>query len=299
MADAPHELGSDVLEVVDANVSLAGRLVLDKVSFEIRPGQFTGLIGSNGAGKTTLLRAVLGLQRLSRGAIRVSGQPLARRTRSVGYVPQKVLLDPDMPLRAWDLVALGLDGHRFGMPMPSRPRRAAVDAMVAAVGAEAFAGARVGQLSGGEQQRVLIAHALISRPRLLLLDEPLANLDLHSAQEVVALLARIAQEQQVAILLSAHDINPLLPVMDRIVYLAAGRAVSGTTEEVIREDVLSALYGHHVDVITVHGRILVIAGAADLEHLTLGHHEVDTHEVGPPDQRHHLSLPPDDVAGLS
>ncbi|HLX86928.1 MAG TPA: metal ABC transporter ATP-binding protein [Acidimicrobiales bacterium] len=291
----PSRERQEVLEVTDASVSLAGRTVLDKITFSLRAGEFTGLIGSNGAGKTTLLRAVLGLQRLAGGSIEVAGRPLGRRSGAIGYVPQKVLLDPDLPLRAWDLVALGLDGNRFGVPLPSRRRRAAVDAMVGAVGAEAFAGARVGQLSGGEQQRVLIGLALMSRPRLLLLDEPLANLDLHSAQEVVALLAHIAREQQVAVLLSAHDINPLLPVMDRVVYLADGRAVSGTTDEVIREDVLSRLYRHHVDVITVHGRILVIAGASDLEHLTLGHHEVDPHEVGPPEQRRHLSLPPHDL----
>ena len=281
-----------VLDVAGASVSLAGRTVLDEVTFDVAAGQFTGLIGSNGAGKTTLLRAVLGLQRLSAGSVSVLGRPVGRGNRAVGYVPQKVLLDPDMPLRAWDLVALGLDGNRFGMPLPSKRRSAVVDAMVAAVGAEGFARARVGQLSGGEQQRVLIAHALVSRPKLLLLDEPLANLDLHSAQEVVGLLARLAREQEVAVLLSAHDINPLLPVMDRVVYIADGRAVSGTTEEVISEEVLSGLYRHHVDVITVHGRILVIAGAADLEHLSLGHHEVVD-----PDQRHHLSLPPDRPAG--
>ncbi|MDE3087011.1 MAG: metal ABC transporter ATP-binding protein [Acidobacteriota bacterium] len=280
--------GAPVLELDGATVSLGGRTVLDQVSFAVDAGQFTGLIGSNGAGKTTLLRTVLGLQRLDAGSVRVLGRPLAKRSGDVGYVPQKVLLDPDMPLRAWDLVALGLDGHRFGIPMPSKRRADAVDAMVAAVGAEGFAGARVGRLSGGEQQRVLIAHALVSRPRLLLLDEPLANLDLHSAQEVVGLLARVSRQQHVAVLLSAHDINPLLPVMDRVVYIAGGRAVCGTTEEVIREDVLSALYRHHVDVLTVHGRILVIAGAADLEHLSLGHHEV----VGP-EQRRHLSLPPE------
>ena len=281
-----------VLEVTDATVRLGGRTILDRVNFAVGAGQFTGLIGSNGAGKTTLLRAVLGLQALSAGTVRVLGRPLARRNRAFGYVPQKILLDPDMPLRAWDLVALGLDGDRFGMPLPSRRRSDTVDAMVAAVGAEAFAGARVGQLSGGEQQRVLIAHALVSGPRLLLLDEPLANLDLHSAQEVVGLLAAIAREQDVAVLLSAHDINPLLPVMDRVVYIADGRAVSGPTGEVIREDVLSALYRHHVDVITVHGRILVIAGPSDLEHLSLGHHE-----VGDAEQRAHLSLPADPPPG--
>ncbi len=136
--------------------------------------------------------------------------------------------------------------------------------------AERFADARVGQLSGGEQQRVLIAHALIARPQLLLLDEPLANLDLRAAQEVVTLLARIAAEQQIAILISAHEMNPLLGVMDRIVYLAGGRAASGTTEEVVRADVLSELYGSHVDVLNVHGRVLVVAGAGDESDL-LGH----------------------------
>ncbi len=135
--------------------------------------------------------------------------------------------------------------------------------MLEAVDAGDFADARVGLLSGGEQQRVLIAHALIARPKLLLLDEPLANLDLRAGQEVVALLARIAHERDVAVLISAHEMNPLLPVMDRIVYIAGGRAASGTTEEVVRADVLSELYGSHVDVLNVHGRVLVVAGAGD------------------------------------
>ena len=134
--------------------------------------------------------------------------------------------------------------------------------MLHAVDADRFADARVGNLSGGEQQRVLIAHALISRPRLLLLDEPLANLDLRSGQEIITLLARIAREQQIAVLLSAHEMNPLLPVMDRVVYLAGGRAASGPTDEVVTSEVLSRLYGHHVDVLHVHGRVLVVAGAA-------------------------------------
>jgi zinc/manganese transport system ATP-binding protein len=165
-------------------------------------------------------------------------------------------------MRAKDLVALGIDGNRFGMPLPSKRRSEAVREMLRAVDAERFADARIGNLSGGEQQRVLIAHALISRPRLLLLDEPLANLDLRSGQEIVSLLARVAAEHQVAVLLSAHEVNPLLPVMDRVVYIANGHAASGTTEQVIQAEVLSNLYGHHVDVLHVHGRILVVAGAA-------------------------------------
>src|ERR1700742_1225215 len=252
-----------VLSVEELGVRISGRQVLDHVDFAIEAGEFTGLIGSNGAGKTTLFRAILGLQRPTSGRVLLEGRPRSRRGGGVGYVPQKVLLDPDLPLRGRDLVALGLDPGRLGLPTRLRQRREGVEEALAAVDAESFADTRVGRLSGGEQQRILIAHALISRPRLLLADEPLANLDLRSAQEVVALLAGICRERGVAVLISAHEINALLPVMDRVVYLAGGRAASGSSEEVIRADVLSGLYGHHVDVIDVHGRVLIVAGAGD------------------------------------
>ncbi len=267
-AELSQLAGSDpILSVQGVSVRLSGRTILDRVSFQIAPGEFTGLIGSNGAGKTTLFRVILGLQAASAGGVLFGGPAHpgehAQRRRVIGYVPQKFLLDPDVPLRARDLVGLGIDAQRLGVPWPSRARRALVQEMLHAVDAERFADTRVGKLSGGEQQRILIAHALIARPRLLLLDEPLANLDLGSAHEVVALLARIAREQEIAVLISAHEINPLLPVMDRIVYLAAGRAISGATEEVVRADVLSKLYGHHVDVLHVHGRVLIVAGAGE------------------------------------
>ncbi len=253
-----------VLAVEGVSVRIGVRQILDDVRFSIGAGEFVGLIGSNGAGKTTLLRVILGLQATVGGRVRTaSPDPAARNGSAVGYVPQKIQLDPDMPVRARDLVGLGLDGNRLGIPLPSRRKRQLVDEMLAAVDASRFADQRVGKLSGGEQQRVMIAHALVSQPRLLLLDEPLANLDIRSAQEIITLLARICREQQVAVLISAHEMNPLLPVMDRIVYMAAGRAASGTTAEVIREDVLSQLYGHHVDVLHVHGRILVVAHAGD------------------------------------
>jgi len=251
-----------VLDVMDVDVILSGRAVLRDVSFQIHPGEFTGLIGSNGAGKTTILRVILGLQATSSGRVLVAGGRRSRRNPLVGYVPQKVLFDPDLPLRARDVVALGLDGHRLGAPLiSSRSKGALVEEMLEAVDAMRFANRRVGSLSGGEQQRVLIAHALVSRPKLLLLDEPLANLDIKSEQEVVELLSRIAAEHGIAVLLSAHDMNPLLSAMDRIVYIAGGRVASGTTAEVVRPEVLSGLYGHHVDVIHIHDRIVVVAGA--------------------------------------
>jgi zinc/manganese transport system ATP-binding protein len=263
-AATPPELAQPTLVVDGLTVTLGGRAILDDVGFSLRRGEFTGLIGANGAGKTTLFRVILGLQAPTAGRVAVAGGE--RSGGRVGYVPQKFLLDPDMPLRGRDLVGLGLDGHRLGPALPSRRRAARVEEMLAAVDATRFGDTRVGQLSGGEQQRILIAHALISEPELLLLDEPLANLDLRSAQEVVRLLARIAREKRIAVLISAHEMNPLLPVMDRVVYLAAGRAASGTADEVVRSDVLTALYGHHVDVLRVHGRVIVVAGTGHDEH---------------------------------
>jgi zinc/manganese transport system ATP-binding protein len=188
---------------------------------------------------------------------------MTRSNSSVGYVPQKVLFETDVPVRVRDFVALGIDGHRFGLARRTRQTYELVDEILDSVEATPFANRRIGSLSGGEQQRVLIAHALVSKPELLLLDEPLANLDPGSAQEIIQLLHSVVANQHVAILLSAHEMNPLLPVMDRVVYVANGRVASGTTDEVVQPGVLSSLYGHHVDVLRVHGRVLVVAGDDD------------------------------------
>lgn len=246
---------AEILSLRSVEVSLGGRRILTDVSFDLRAGEFCGLVGANGSGKTTLLRTILGSLKPSAGTIVVDG---SGKTHGAGYVPQKVLLDQNLPVRARDVVGLGLDGHRFGLPLRSGERRRAVDEMLRAVDAAHFADARIGDLSGGQQQRILIAHALIRRPRLLLLDEPLANLDVRSVSVIVSLLRRLANAHRVAVLMSTHDVNPLLSVMDRVVYLAHGRAASGTAASVIRTEVLSRLYGHHVDVIRVHGRLLVV-----------------------------------------
>jgi zinc/manganese transport system ATP-binding protein len=255
--------GDELLRLDGIGVRLSGRTILSDVGFVIRPGEFTGLIGPNGAGKTTILRVILGLQQPTSGTVTIGGEPRGKGRKAgslVGYVPQKLLIEPDMPLRVRDVVALGIDGNRLGIPFPSRARRDLVAETLRAVGADRYADARVGELSGGEQQRVMIAHALISNPRLLLLDEPLANLDIRSAQGIVTVLARLARDQRIAVLISAHDMNPLAQVMDRIVYVAAGRAAVGRTEEVLRTEVLSRLYGQDVDVLHVHGRVLIVAG---------------------------------------
>ena len=249
-----------VLSLEHVAITLGGKPVLRDVNAAIRPGEFVGLIGANGAGKTTLLRVILGLLRPDAGQVAVLGRPVGRGNRALGYVPQKAQLDPDTPLRGRDLVGLGLDGERWGLPLPSARRRARIDAALRDVDALAYADAPVGRLSGGEQQRLLIAQALLTNPRLLLLDEPLSNLDIRSAHEVVRLVARVGREHGVAVVLVAHDMNPLLEVMDRVLYLAEGRSAIGHVEEVVRPEVLSALYGYPVEVLHVRGRILVVAG---------------------------------------
>ena len=266
---------NDLLRLENIGVRLGGRQILSGVSFSVAPGQFTGLIGPNGAGKTTLLRVILGLQQPTEGRVLLNGRPRQRRGgRLIGYVPQKLAIDQDMPLRARDVVGLGIDGNKLGFPLPSANRRQRITEALEAVGAESYADARIGELSGGEQQRVLIAHALIGRPRLLLLDEPLANLDLKSEQGIVSVLARLAHEQGIAVLISAHDLNPLLREIDTVVYVAAGRAAAGRTDEIIQSDVLSALYGSRVDVLHVNGRVLVIAGEEQQE--PQAHHPAET-----------------------
>jgi zinc/manganese transport system ATP-binding protein len=239
---------TDILQVRGLDVAVRGRSVLRDVSFTVGVGEFVGMIGANGSGKTTLLRTILGELGPDAGEVRWP------QGRSVGYVPQRVELDPLLPMRARDLVALGLDGSRIGLARRSRADREVVERMIADVGAEAVADQRVGTLSGGEQQRILIAHALVRRPAIVLLDEPLANLDPGSTQEIVDLLARLNVDQSVAVVLSAHEMNPLLPVMDRLVFVANGQVASGSIDEVVQPGVLSALYGHHVDVLKVHGR---------------------------------------------
>ncbi len=238
------------------------RTILRRITLTIAPGEFVAIIGGNGAGKSTLLRLTLGLLNPSEGEIRIFGEPARASRGAIGYVPQRIELDPGLPLRARDFVALGVDGARFGIPLPNRARRERVDAALADVDALALGAAPVGRLSGGEQQRLAIAQAIVGRPKLLLLDEPLANLDLRAAAEVVALVARLARERAMTVMLVAHDVNPVIHVMDRVLYLVGGRAAIGTVDEIINQDTLSRLYDRPVDVLRVRGRIIVVAGDA-------------------------------------
>jgi zinc/manganese transport system ATP-binding protein len=272
-------VASDLDPVVSlraATLRFGDRVLWDGLDLDVAPGELVAVLGPNGAGKTSLIRVLLGLQQLSSGEVLVNGRPPRRGNHDVGYVPQQKGFDRDLPLRGIDLVRLGLDGHRWGPAWPSRRSRERVASAIAAVGASDYAGARLGDLSGGEQQRLRIAQALLSEPRLLLCDEPLLSLDLRHQQEVTALIDRQRRDHATAVLLVTHEINPVLPLVDRVLYLVAGRWAIGTPDEVMTTERLTDLYGAPVDVLRVRDRIIVV-GAPDLEHdhLSGGHHHVE------------------------
>jgi len=248
------------------SVRLGDRVVLHDITFDVEAGEFIGIIGSNGAGKTTLLRTLLGLIRPSSGTVSIFGRPVRRGNRSIGYVAQRTVVDPDLPLRGSDYVSFGLDGERWGFALPSRARSQEIAKAIEAVDATDYADKPIGSLSGGEQQRLFIAQVLLQQPKILLLDEPLSNLDMRSGQEIVNLVARLARERGMTVLFVTHDMNPLTGVMSRVLYLASGHAVVGTVADVVREDVLSDLYGYHVDVVRVGDRVIVVAGDESCAH---------------------------------
>ncbi len=247
-----------------AAARLGVRRIWSDLSLAIPHGEFVAILGPNGAGKSTLLRAILGLLPLDAGRASVLGKPPGQANDRIGYLPQRRNFDAGTRIRGVEVVRLGLDGARWGIPIPGLPSRAREAARVAEVidlvGATGYARKPIGELSGGEQQRLLIAQALVRRPGLLLLDEPLDSLDLPNQAAVAALVRRICREENVAVLLVAHDINPIFSYLDRVVYIAEGAAVEGRPEEVISSETLSRLYGVPIEVLRASDGRLVVVG---------------------------------------
>ena len=266
-ADPTAATAAPTAELVDATASLGGRTVWSGVNLTVEPGEFVAVIGPNGAGKSTLVKVLLGLLPLAGGEARVLGRLPGEASDRIGYLPQRRSFDPGLRVRGIDVVRLGLDGDRWGVPLPglgrTRRRREEdrrVDEVLRLVGATAYAQRPVGRVSGGEQQRLLIAQALVRRPALMLLDEPLDSLDLPNQAAVAALISGICRDQGVTVMLVAHDVNPILSYLDRVVYVAGGGAVAGTPHDVIRGDTLSRLYGTPIEVLTTSDGRLVIVG---------------------------------------
>jgi zinc/manganese transport system ATP-binding protein len=270
MADEP------TVRLRGASLRFGARELWRGLDLEVAPGEFLAVLGPNGGGKTSLLKVLLGLQPLSAGTVEVCGRRPRRGSDLVGYVPQQKAFDRDVPLRGRDLVRLGLDGHRWGTGLPNRKARSRVAQAIEDVGASAFADAPLGLLSGGEQQRLRIAQALLGDPRVLLCDEPLLSLDLHHQAATSELIDRRRREHNTSVLFVTHEVNPVLPMVDRVLYLVGERWAIGAPDEVLTGACLSRLYESQIDVLRLRGRIVVV-GAPDGAHGDGAHHH---HVVG-------------------
>ncbi len=267
---APPAAGAPVLDIRGAALHRDGRELWAGLDLRVEPGEFIAVLGPSGSGKTTLLQAILGMQQLSAGSIRLCGDAGPphrphRGDRRIGYIPQQKPFAAETSLRARDVVALGLQGERFGLPVPRRGDSERIDQILGDVGAAHYGTRAVGVLSGGEQQRLRVGQALVHDPSLLLCDEPLSNLDLAHQIAVTEIIDRQRRDRGAAVVFVTHDINPILGRVDRILYIAGGRFVLGTPDEVLQTRVLSELYGAPVYVLRA-GERLVVVGVPDAEH---------------------------------
>ena len=255
---------NSILSIKAATLAFGNRPLWADLNLEVEPGEFIAVIGANGSGKSMLLKAILGQQELSSGEISFLGHKTGTGNTQIGYIPQHRAVDSGLPLKVVDAVRFGLDGHKYGLPLPSAQKRKLALAALEQVDASHLAQASVGALSGGEMQRVRVAQALIAKPKLILADEPLSALDLNHQAVVSELIAK-QRAAGSAVLFVTHDVNPIIDYVDRVLYLAQGNHSVGTPDEVLRSDVLSKLYGAEIDVVRNQGRIVVL-GAHDHEH---------------------------------
>jgi zinc/manganese transport system ATP-binding protein len=262
-----------------ATIRLGRRDILAAASFTIPDGEFVGMLGANGAGKTTLMRAALGLIPPAEGAVFALDEPARRGNPGIGYMPQNRSSAASLRLTGWDVVAAAALGSRFGFVRLDKATRHEIDWALDQVGARELAPRSLAEMSGGERQRVLLSQALLGRPRLLLLDEPLISLDPAHQRSVVEIARRLCSDLGITVLFSAHELNPLVNAIDRVLYLGAGAAVIGPVEEVVTGPVLSRLYGTEIEVVRVRDRYFVMAGEVEVErgaHLHEdGHHSHD------------------------
>jgi zinc/manganese transport system ATP-binding protein len=258
-----RDTGPPAVSLRGAELRFGERTLWAGLDLDVAPGEFVAVLGPNGSGKTTLLRVLLGLQPLHAGEVLVEGRAPARGSRAIGYVPQQKALPEDLTLRAADLVGLGLDGHKLGIGLRGRAeRRRKVHAALESVGALRYADAPVGRLSGGEQQRLRVAQALVGDPAVLLCDEPLLSLDLAHQRVVSALIDQRRRSADTAVVFVTHEINPVLPMVDRVLYLVDGRFRVGTPDEVMTSESLTELYRTEVDVLRVRNRLVVVGADA-------------------------------------
>lgn len=254
---------SDIVVAKNLTVGYAKKPVWKDASFSVERGEFVAVIGPNGAGKTTMFRLLLGLQQPLSGTIKVFGEKPKRGNPKIGYIPQRHTIDSETNIECSELVRLAYSGNKFGLSLsPHEEKKRALDTL-AAVGATDLATKSLGSLSGGELQRIFLAEALVGDPEMLLLDEPLSNLDIRRIKDLVGLMNSVVKARKVTAFLVAHDINPLIQYLDKVIYVANGKVATGTPKEVLTSKRLSALYGTDVEVLRDSKGNIVVVGAEE------------------------------------
>jgi zinc/manganese transport system ATP-binding protein len=254
-----------VLSIKNASLSFGDRQLWSNLNLDVQPHEFIAIIGANGSGKTTLLKAILGQVDLAAGSIEIEGEPVGRGSREIGYIPQHRNAETVAPMRAIDLLRMGLDGHRFGLPFATRASKRRVSHILDCIDGHELAYKKVSDLSGGELQRLRVGQAVIGEPSLILADEPLSALDMAQQKTIADLLDQERRDHNAAVLFVTHDVNPILSMVDRVLYLGNSKFRIGTPDEVLRSEVLSELYETPIDVLRNQGRIVVV-GTQDHQH---------------------------------
>ena len=265
MTESPRN-GTPVLDIQDGGISRDGRVLWQHLFLTVNPGEIIAVLGANGAGKSTLFHVLLGQTPLDDGDVMVLGEKARRGNPRIGYIPQQHLFPQGVPLRGRDLVRLGVEGTRFGIPFPSRATRMTVDALLETVGATPYANRPVGELSGGEQQRLRVAQALTGDPQLLLCDEPYSSLDTHYQDDITELIVRRRDEAGTAVMFITHDVNPILSHVDRVLFLARGTYMLGSPADVLTSASLTELFGVATQVVHVEDKVFIVGGDQGADH---------------------------------
>jgi len=266
-----------VIDFDRVSLTVGERIVLSEASFSIAQGEFIGVLGPNGAGKTTLMRSVLGLLQPTSGQISVFGERPERGDSRIGYLPQVRTVVPDLRVRGMDFIATSLNGERWGLPCLRLADRKRIDETLADIGARHLAERPLNEMSGGERQRLLLAQALLGKPQLLVLDEPLISLDARHQEVAIDVVRKICRKLKITVLFSAHELNQLMGSIDRVLYLGNQQAVLGRTEDVVTGPVLSKLYGADIQVIRAEGHVFVMSRGRDVERVDHLHNDHQGH----------------------